>query len=78
MFKFSSLLQTIGVIIGVFLATIANANVPATYSTLINTVNTVVNIKNIGKNSVTTDLKGKGACKFKRVIYKHGTLEINT
>ena len=74
MFKFSSLLQTIGVIIGVLLATIANANGPAIY----NIGNTIGNIKHISKNLVTTDLKGKGACKFKRVIYKHGTLEINT
>ena len=78
MFKFSSLLQTIGVIIGVLLATIANANVPATYSTLINTVNTVVNIKNIGKNSVTTDLKGKVVEKGTNTPVGYATIAIYT
>lgn len=59
MIKVSNLLKAVGVIIGVLLATIANADVTPTYSTAINTSNTTGNIKSVGKNSVTTDLKGK-------------------
>lgn len=74
MFKFSSLLQTIGVIIGVFLATIANANGPAIY----NIGNTIGNIKHISKNLVTTDLKGKVVEKGTNAPVGYATIAIYT
>ena len=78
MIKVSNLLKAVGVIIGVLLATIANADMTPTYSTTINTSNTIGNIKSVGKNSVTTDLKGKVVEKGTNTPVGYATIAIYT
>lgn len=57
--RLSTLLQTIGIVIGILLATVANATNPAIYDATGNTNSIKSYIKSIGKKTVTAEIKGK-------------------